>query len=150
MAAPVTRLYKLYNRISAGGADGRVVGVNGSINPVAVYAMLIAMQADGRTVFDFGCSEGRFLFAAVLLGARKAVGVEMPENRGYRFLFDAVKKSIEKTSDVLPTKWIPRDIDTVERASTIHSQRCECSHNVPLECSHNCVLHSHNFCVCCL
>ena len=150
MAAPVTRLYRLYNRISAGGADGRVVGINGSINPVAVYAMLIAMQADGRTVFDFGCSEGRFLFAAVLLGARKAVGVEMPENRGYRFLFDAVKKSIEKASDVLPTEWIPRDIDTVERASTIHSQRCECSHNEPLECSHNCVLHSHNFCVCCL
>ena len=59
--------------MSGGGADGRVVGVNGSINPLAVYVMLIAMQADGRTVFDFGCSEGRVLFAAqaALLGARK-------------------------------------------------------------------------------
>ena len=64
----------------------------------------------------------------------------MPENRGYRFLFDAVKKSIEKASDVLPTKWIPRDIDTVERASTIHSQRCECSHNEPLECTIVCFI----------
>jgi predicted RNA methylase len=131
MAAPVTRLYKSYTRVSGGGANGRVVGINGSINPLAVYAMLIAMQVDGRTVFDFGCSEGRVLFAAVLLGARRAIGVDMPENRGYRFLFDAVKKSMEKASAVLSIKWIPRDIDTVER-------------------SHNCALHSHNFCVCCL
>ena len=36
MHRPVTRLYNLYRRLSGGGADGRVTGVNGSINPLAV------------------------------------------------------------------------------------------------------------------
>jgi predicted RNA methylase len=56
------------------------MGVNGSINPLAVFGMLMAMKVEGRTVFDFGCSEGRFLLAAALQGARKAIGIEFPEN----------------------------------------------------------------------
>jgi hypothetical protein len=33
--------------------------------------MLMAMKVGGRTVFDFGCSEGRFLLAAALQGAKQ-------------------------------------------------------------------------------
>jgi len=113
MHRPVTRLYNLYRRLSGGGADGRVTGVNGSINPLAVLAVLMAMRVAGRTVFDFGCSEGRFLLSAALQGARKAVGVELPENIGYRFLFDAVRKSMQSSSVVLSAEWIGRDIDQV-------------------------------------
>jgi hypothetical protein len=58
--------------VSDGGADGRVKGVNGSINPLAVFCMLMAMKVGGRIVFYFGCSEGRFLLAAALQGVRKA------------------------------------------------------------------------------
>ncbi len=50
----VARLYHTYRRVSGGGADGRIKGVNGSINPLAVFCMLMAMKVGGRTVFDFG------------------------------------------------------------------------------------------------
>ncbi len=81
--------------MTGGEADGGVKGVNGSINPLTVFCMLMAMKVRGRTVFDFGCSEGRCLLSAALQGARKAIGVEFPENIGYQYLFDAVRKSIK-------------------------------------------------------
>ncbi len=93
----VARLYHTYRRVSGGGADGRVKGVNGSINPLAVFCMLMAMKVGGRTVFDFGCSEGRILLSAALQGARKAIGVGSPENIGYQYLFDAVRKSMQRS-----------------------------------------------------
>ena len=106
----VTRLpvYHTYRRVSGEGADGRVKGVNGSINPLAVFCMLMAMKVGGRTVF--GCSEGRFLLSAALQGARKAIGVEFPENIlvGYQYLFDAdsyaVRKSMQRSYGVLPAE----------------------------------------------
>jgi hypothetical protein len=116
MALPessVAKLYHRYRRVSGGGADGRVMGVNGSINPLAVFGMLMAMKVEGRTVFDFGCSEGRFLLAAALQGARKAIGVEFPENKGYQYLFDAVRKSMQRSCGVLPAEWLGRNIDMV-------------------------------------
>jgi hypothetical protein len=109
----VARLYHTYRRVSGGGADGRVMGVNGSINPLAVFCMLMAMKVGGRTVFDFGCSEGRFLLAAALQGARKANGVEFPENKWYQYLFDAVRKSMQRSYGVLPAEWTGRNIDLV-------------------------------------
>ena len=109
----VAKLYHRYRRVSGGGADGRVMGVNGSINPLAVFGMLMAMKVEGRTVFDFGCSEGRFLLAAALQGARKAIGVEFPENKGYQYLFDAVRKSVQRSCGVLPAEWLGRNIDMV-------------------------------------
>jgi hypothetical protein len=45
----VARLYHTYRRVSGGGADGRVMGVNGSINPLAFFSMLMAMKVGGRT-----------------------------------------------------------------------------------------------------
>ncbi len=106
-----TRLYHTYCRVSDGGADGNVKGVNGSINPLAVFCMLMAMKVGGRTVF--GCSEGRFLLSAALQGARIAIRVEFPENIGYSYLFDAVRKSIQRSYGVLPAEWIGRKIDWV-------------------------------------
>jgi hypothetical protein len=109
----VAKLYHTYRRVSGGGADGSVKGVIGSINPLAVFCMLMAMKVGGRTVFDFGCSEGRFLLAAALQGARKAIGVELPENIGYQYLFDAVRKSMQRSCGVLPAEWIGRNMDLV-------------------------------------
>ena len=109
----VTRLYHTYRRVSGGGADGRVKGVIGSINPLAVFCMLMAMKVGGRTLFDFGCSEGRFLLTAALQGARKAIGVEFPENIGHQYLFDAVRKSMQRSYGVLPAEWIGRNVDLV-------------------------------------
>ena len=111
--AKFVRLYNFYRRVSGGGADGRVMGVNGSVNPRSVHSILCAMQVPGRTVFDFGCSEGRFLLSAALQGACKAVGVELPENVGYRFLFDSVKKTLESSAVHLFAEWIGLNIEQV-------------------------------------
>jgi hypothetical protein len=109
----VARLCHTYRRVSGGGADGRVKGVKGSIKSLAVFCMLMVMKVGGRTVFDFGCSEGRFSLAAALQGARKVIGVEFPENIGYRYLFDAVRKPMQRSCGVLPAEWIGQNIDRV-------------------------------------
>ncbi len=64
-------------------------------------------------MFDLGCSEGRFLLAAALQGARKVVEVEFPENIGYQYLFDAVRLSMQRSCGVLPAEWISQNIDRV-------------------------------------
>ncbi len=43
-------LHHTYRRVSGGGADGSVMGVNGSINPLAVFCMLMAMKVEPSSV----------------------------------------------------------------------------------------------------
>ncbi len=78
----VARLYHTYRRVSGGGADGRVMGVNGSINPLAVFGMLMAMKVGGRTVFDFGCSKGRFCWQLLCRVQEKPLELSSLKTKG--------------------------------------------------------------------
>jgi hypothetical protein len=98
----------------SGGADGNVIGLNGSVNARSATNILNELEADGKIVFDFGAGEGRFLIAAICSGARKAIGVEFPENTGYKLVLDAVVYRIALTHNiVLEPCWIGQNIDEV-------------------------------------
>ena len=51
------------------GADGKVIGLNGSVNATTAQNLLNELEAEGKVVFDFRAGEGRFLIAAICAGA---------------------------------------------------------------------------------
>ena len=113
-------IYRLSKRCS-GGADGGVVGTNGSIRPTCLVRMLRAMRIGGSEFLDFGAGIGLVLFAAMSGGATKAIGYELPDNKAHKFVFDAVLKKLHMENRfALPVawsegQWYPRDIDDMRR-----------------------------------
>ncbi len=113
-------IYRLSKRCS-GGADGGVVGTNGSIRPTCLVRILRAMLIAGSEVLDFGAGIGLVLLAAMSGGATKAIGYELPDNKAHSFVFDAVLKKLHiENRFALPVawsegQWYPRDIDDMRR-----------------------------------
>ncbi len=54
----VLSLYKDFRQVICWGADGLVIGFNGSPNANTLKSMMIAVKAKDRTVFDFGWEKG--------------------------------------------------------------------------------------------
>ena len=127
-------IYRHFKRC-AGGADGAVVGLNGSIRATCLVRMLRALQVNGREVVDFGAGDGRVLLAALSGGASKASGYELPENEAHRFVFDAVRNALlaaDAAASPRPAagawpraNWVARDINSVREipssASCVYS-----------------------------
>lgn len=119
----IGEIYRQYKK-SAGGADGGVVGLNGSIRATCLVRMLRALNIDGREILDFGAGDGRVLLAAIATGASKASGYELPENSAHRFVFNAVRTALSVSDSValapvaatsLPrADWIARDINNLQ------------------------------------
>jgi hypothetical protein len=111
------RIYRLFEK-ACGGADGGVLGVNGSINPFSLYTVLKEMDIGGRNFVDFGAGQGRALISAIILGAREAFGVELPQNINHEFVFIAVHKlmtnlGLHPSLPLSNAEWHPEDIDHV-------------------------------------
>ena len=102
-------IYRLFRKCS-GGADGGVLGVNGSIRPSCLDKVLCALQVNGRVFIDFGAGDGRAQVASLLKGAISAYGYELPANKAHRFVLNAV---LSKCSEDVITRvhWISKDID---------------------------------------
>ncbi len=90
-------IYRNYRKASAGGADGGVIGFNGSVNPSTTVAIMRELDAAYETIFYFGTGDGKVLISASPAGAKKAVGVEYAENIGHKLIFDAVVQLKERT-----------------------------------------------------
>ncbi len=108
-------VYREFKRAGGGGADGSIVGVNGSVSARCVEVILQWMEVgDGKTVFDFGCGPGMFLVCCRMAGAR-GIGVELPDNKGHKYLFDAACKRIGRLFEVQldDVEWRGEDIDQV-------------------------------------
>ena len=118
----VANIYRRF-KTCAGGADGGVVGLNGSIRATCLFHLLRALDICGREVLDFGAGDGRVLLAAMAVGASKASGYELPENKAHRFVFDAVRKTLaDSETDASPSAsrvawsradWLARDINVL-------------------------------------
>ena len=50
-------MHRAYRSVSGGGADGGILGLNGSVNAAAARTILEQSLAEGRIVFDFGAGE---------------------------------------------------------------------------------------------
>jgi hypothetical protein len=71
-------VYRQFRKAGCGGADGSVVGVNGSGSARCVEVILQWMEiGDRKTVFDFSFGPGMFLVCCRLAGAR-GICVELP------------------------------------------------------------------------
>ena len=102
------------------GADGGVLGVNGSITAAGLIRVFHELEIDGREVVDLGAGVGRVVLSAMVRGASRATGFEHPENKAHEFVFSAAVKKIkdkfESAShgvDWGKATWYPRDIDEV-------------------------------------
>jgi predicted RNA methylase len=107
-------VYKNYLKASAGGADGGVIGFNGSVNSSITVAILRELDAANGTTFDFGAGDCKFLISAAAAGAKKAIGVEYAENIGHKLIFDAVVQRIESNHYLcLSVEWVGNNIEQV-------------------------------------
>jgi predicted RNA methylase len=115
MAEVFKVVYREFKKAGGGGADGHVVGLNGSINPRCVEIVLTWMEVNGKAVLDFGCASGEFLVCASLAGAHRAIGVELPDNKAQKYIFDAACKRIEQALSVHlhDLEWNAQDINQV-------------------------------------
>ena len=50
-------IHRAYRYVTGGGADGGIIGLNGSVNAAAARTILEQSLAEGRIVFDFGAGE---------------------------------------------------------------------------------------------
>ena len=74
------------------------------------------MKIVGKRVVDLGAGEGRVLAAALALGARSAVGYDLPGNAAQKFVLDAVMKmmtSVSSEPESFNCQWNAMDIDEV-------------------------------------
>jgi hypothetical protein len=114
MALTCQRVFSIFKYMSGGGADNSLIGTNGSCNAASTITILHELGAEDRIVFDFGAGDAKFLICAAVSGAKRAIGVEFPENVGHQLLFDAVVQRISQLYGILlPVTWIGMDIDEV-------------------------------------
>ena len=102
------KIYRRFQKISD-GADGGVAGFNGSIRPTCLAQVLRALSVKGNELVDFGAGSGRVILSAVAEGASRSYGYELPENKGMRYIFDAMLIApATLTQDRV--EWIGKDI----------------------------------------
>lgn len=88
----VSKLYRIYRR-ATDGADGATgTGLNGSIRPTGLVDILLRMGVKDEDFADLGAGDGKPVLAALLAGARSAIGYELPVNAGHEHVFNAVCK----------------------------------------------------------
>lgn len=120
MADSIRDVYSQFKRSSMGGCDGRSRGFNGSLTPIWLFRVFQMLGIFGQRLVDLGAGEGRVLIAALVCGADRVLGYELPENRGSKNLFDSVLKTMDRNNDdpdplyyTNRASWQPRDIDQV-------------------------------------
>eukprot|EP00291_Cryptomonas_curvata_P018472 CAMPEP_0172157906 /NCGR_PEP_ID=MMETSP1050-20130122/4069_1 /TAXON_ID=233186 /ORGANISM="Cryptomonas curvata, Strain CCAP979/52" /LENGTH=202 /DNA_ID=CAMNT_0012827223 /DNA_START=11 /DNA_END=616 /DNA_ORIENTATION=- len=115
-AQKFTRVFAIFKSITAGGADGSILGVNGSVNGVSTKLILDSLRVNGKVVCDIGAADGKFMVCSSLAGARQVVGVEFAENLGYKMVLEAVVQRMKLEYDIeFNLDWIGSAIEDFER-----------------------------------
>ena len=116
----ITRIYSLCKKVTGGGASGATVGTGGSVNPSGMVSILHATRVHARHFVDMGAGDGRVLAVAAALGARSALGYELPDNPGYMRVYAALVKLIKAKMPGTVTgdaeSLVAQDIDKVAGA----------------------------------
>ena len=115
----VNAVYRRFKQ-ATNGADGATgIGVNGSVRADGLVRILLRMRVQDKHVLDLGAGEGRALLAAWLAGAARASGYELPANRPYSWVFEAVCRNEQVPTEVQPhaacRRWLPRHSPTNRR-----------------------------------
>jgi hypothetical protein len=116
------RVFAIYKSVTGGGADGSVLGVNGSVNGVSTKLILDSLRVKGEVVCDLGAADGKFMVCAVIAGAQRVYGVEFAENTGYKMVLDAAVVRLNQENDIeFNLQWIPGNIEDVRKLPPIPS-----------------------------
>jgi hypothetical protein len=114
------RVFAIFKSVTAGGADGSIKGVNGSINAVSTKLILDSLRVKGGVVCDLGAADGKFMICAFLAGARRVLGVEFAENIGYKMVLEAVVRRLKQEYGIeFNLDWIGSAIEDVRIFSSL-------------------------------
>jgi hypothetical protein len=125
LRAGVNALYRRFKAAgdSADGASG--IGLNGSLRAGGLVEILLRMRVKDKHVLDLGAGDGRVLLAALLAGAGKASGYELPANWPHEYVFQAVCQGQRVPTEVHPRaarrRWLPRHSPTKRRTVPDHA-----------------------------
>ncbi len=120
------RVLAIFKSVTAGGAYGSVRGVNGSINAASANLILDLLRVKGNVVGDLGAADGKFMVCALLAGAKRVIGVEFAENKGYQMVLDAVvEKLMQEYGIESNLEWISSDIEDVRRFCSLSLLFCD-------------------------
>jgi hypothetical protein len=64
------RIFACCKSAIAGGADGSVLWVNGTVNSASTEAISQCLEAEGQVDFYMGTAQGMFMFCAAVAGGR--------------------------------------------------------------------------------
>ena len=108
------RVFAVFKSVTAGGADGGVRGVNGTVNGVSTKLIMDLLRVKGNVVCDVGAADGKFMVCAWLAGAQRVFGVEFAENIGYKMVLAAVVEKLKQEYNIeFNLDWIGGDIADV-------------------------------------
>ena len=83
------------------------VGISGSVRGGSLAKIFNSLRVSNHFVVVFGCGNGDTLLSAQAMGARGAIGYELPDNASNRIIFEAVAKELPNSS---ASEWIAQDI----------------------------------------
>ena len=74
-------VFTISKSVTGGGADGSVLGVNGSVNTVSTKLILDSFRVKGEVVCVLGAADGKFMICAVVAGAME---LNLPKTKATR------------------------------------------------------------------
>ena len=89
----IKSVYRWFTNVS-GGAHGNTRGFHGSLTALSLKEVLNEVDVYGRNFVDIGFGTGVVLAAALVSGASKAHGFELPENQANKYIFEAAMRKI--------------------------------------------------------
>jgi len=91
--AKTKSVYRWFTSVS-GGAHGNTRGFHGSLTAHSLQKVLNEVDVYERNFVDIGFGTGVVLAAALISGASKAHGFELPENQANKYIFEAAMRKI--------------------------------------------------------
>jgi serine/threonine protein kinase len=100
------------------GTSACVEGVHGSLRPTSLIEVLSAgCGVANKNFVDFGSGDGYAVFASVLMGASRAIGIELPANEGLHNICNSVGERLVADGLMKPNlvRFFLNDIETLRR-----------------------------------
>ena len=76
------------------GTHGNTQGFHGSLTPGSLHKIFREQDLFGRNFVDLGAGDGKILAAALVSGASRVHGIELPGNQANHFIFIAAMRKI--------------------------------------------------------
>jgi hypothetical protein len=86
---------RTFHRVSD-GTHGNTQGFHGSLTPGSLHKIFREQDLFGRNFVDLGAGDGKILAAALVSGASRVHGIELPGNQANHLIFLAAMRKIRQ------------------------------------------------------